>query len=189
MAPDINPIDYRLNPSKKELPGPEVLTRGNRIAKVLSENNFHLPIEMRLTQNKISSMLRQQGFKLTPQRRAVLRAIALNHEHFTPGDIYNRVRQESPDIGLVTVYRTLHILAQLGLICEVHTGGSRQSFIMRRPSEHHHHLICSHCGTVVDFAHCDLTELEHRLSRETGYKIESHLLEIMGCCRSCRGKV
>ena len=143
---------------------------------------------MRLTQNKIASILRQQGFKLTPQRRAVLSVIALSREHFTPADIYHRLHQEYPDIGLVTVYRTLHILAELGLICEVHAGGSRQSYIMRRPSEHHHHLICSHCGTVVDFANCDLTELEQRLSQKTGFEIERHLLEFLGCCRNCRGK-
>ena len=141
---------------------------------------------MRFTQNKIASMLRQQGYKLTPQRRAVLSEIALSREHFTPNDIYDQLHQEHPDIGLVTVYRTLHMLAKLGLICKVHAGGSRQSYIMRRPSGHHHHLICSHCGTVIDFTNCDLAELEQRLSQETGFKIESHLLEVVGCCRNCQ---
>ena len=141
---------------------------------------------MRFTQKKIASMLRQQGYKLTPQRRAMLSVIALSRDHFTPTDIHNRVCQEHPDIGLVTVYRTLHIFAELGFICEVHTGGSRRSYVMRRPSEHHHHLICSHCGLVIDFADCDLGELEQRLSQETGFEIESHLLEFSGCCRNCR---
>lgn len=155
---------------------------------MVNENNYHLSIEMKLTRNKIASILRQHGFKLTPQRRAVLSVIALSREHFTPADIYRRLHQEYSDIGLVTVYRTLRILAELGLICEVHVGGSRQSYIMRRPSEHHHHLICSHCGTVVDFASCGLAELEQRLSQETGFEIERHLLEFLGCCRNCRGK-
>ena len=153
---------------------------------MINEKYFHLPIEMRFTQNKIASILRQQGYKLTPQRRAVLSVIALSHDHFTPTDIHERVHQEYPDIGLVTVYRTLHILAGLGLICEVHAGGSCQSYVMRRPSEHHHHLICSDCGTVVDFANCDISELEQRLSHETGFEIESHLLEFLGLCRNCQ---
>ena len=131
-------------------------------------------------------MLRQRGYKVTPQRRAVLNAIAHSHDHLTPAEIYEKMRQEHPGIGLVTIYRTLGILAELGLICEVHAGGSCRSYLLRRPSEHHHHLICSNCGKVVDFTGCDLEELEQRLSQDTGFEIESHLLEFLGRCRDCQ---
>jgi len=141
---------------------------------------------MMFTEKKISAILRQQGYKLTPQRRAVLNAIALNSDHLTPAEIYDRVRREHPGIGLVTVYRTLDILASLGLICEVHSGGNCRSYLMRRPQEHHHHLICSDCGTVADFTDCDLSELEQRLSQETGFEIAGHLLELSGRCHSCQ---
>ena len=90
-----------------------------------------------------------------------------------------------PSIGLVTIYRTLEILTKLGLICEVHAGGNCRSYLMRRPSEHHHHLICSNCGTVIDFTDCDLGELEQRLTEETGFKINGHLLEFLGQCENC----
>lgn len=142
---------------------------------------------MRLTEKKLAALLKQQGYKLTPQRRAVLNAIADSHEHLTPAALYERVHQECPGIGLVTVYRTLEVLAQLGVICEVHAGGNCRSYLMRRPSEHHHHLICSGCGAVVDFSHCDLGELEQRLAQETGFEIECHLLEFLGHCRRCLG--
>ena len=105
------------------------------------ENCFHLDIQMRFTERKIATVLRQRGYKLTPQRRAVLSVIALSHEHLTPAAIYERVRQEHSDIGLVTIYRTLDILTRLRLICEVHAGGNCRSYLMRRPLEHHHHLI------------------------------------------------
>ena len=141
---------------------------------------------MRFTEKKIATLLRQHGYKLTPQRRAVLRVIALSRKHLTPAAIYERVRQEHPGIGLVTVYRTLEVLAELGLICEVHAGGNCRSYLMRRPPEHHHHLICSECGAVADFTNCDLSELERRLSRETGFKIQGHLLEFLGQCQNCR---
>ena len=141
---------------------------------------------MILTARKIATILRQQGYKLTPQRRAVLDAIALSSDHLTPADIYDKVRHEHPGIGLVTIYRTLDILDKLGLICEVHSGGNCRSYLMRRPSEHHHHLICSNCGIVADFTNCDLGELAQRLSRETGFKIESHLLEFAGRCQNCQ---
>lgn len=57
---------------------------------------------------------------------------------------------------------------------------------MRRPEGHHHHLICSECGAVVDFADCELDWLEKRLSEKTGFEIRSHLLEFLGRCRKCR---
>ncbi len=91
-------------------------------------------------------------------------------------------------MGLVTVYRTLNMLAALGLLCQVHMDGRKRSYVMRRPAEHHHHLVCSQCGTVVDFASCDLGELEGKLSRQTGFEINGHLLEFSGCCQECKQK-
>jgi len=141
---------------------------------------------MKLTERKITTILRREGHKLTPQRRAVLGVIAQSHEHFTPAAIYEKVRREYPGIGLVTVYRTLDLLIGLGLLCEVHTAGNQRSYSMRRPSGHHHHLVCSDCGTVIDFTNCDLSELEQVLSRQTGFKIRGHLLEFRGLCQNCQ---
>jgi len=141
---------------------------------------------MNSIEKEIIAKLRQRGYKLTPQRRAVLKVIATSYEHLTPAAIYERVQQEHPGIGLVTIYRTLDILAELGGICEVNVEGSSQSYLIRRSSEHHHHLICSGCNTVVDFTTRDLRELEQRLSQKTGFKIESHLLEFVGHCPDCR---
>lgn len=141
---------------------------------------------MGLTERNIISALRSDGHKLTSQRRAVIRAIISSHDHLTPITIYEKVRQDQPGIGLVTIYRTLEILDKLGLICEVHAGGSCRSYLVRRPSEHHHHLICSECGVVVDFTDCDLSEVARKLSQETGFEIESHLLEFLGLCHNCQ---
>ena len=141
---------------------------------------------MRLTDRKIATLLSQNGYKLTPQRRAVLSVISHSSEHLTPADIYERVQQECPGIGLVTIYRTLEILAELGLICEVHAGGSCRSYLVRRPSEHHHHLICSDCGKVIDLTECTLSELEKSLSRKTGFRVGGHLLEFLGSCPDCQ---
>ena len=141
---------------------------------------------MRLTEKKIAAKLRQHGYKLTPQRLKVLSIISLCQEHLTPAAIYKRVHREHPEISLVTIYRTLAILAKLGLICEVHAGGNCRSYLIRRPSEHHHHLICSNCGAVINFSDCNLSELEQKLSRETGFKIGGHLLEFLGQCENCQ---
>jgi Fur family ferric uptake transcriptional regulator len=140
------------------------------------------------SEKKIEGALRRHGYKITPQRRTVISAIIDNREHLTPAAIHERVIREHPGIGLVTIYRTLEVLAELGFICEVHAGGSCRSYLVRRPSEHHHHLICSDCGKVVDFTDCRLEEIERKLSQETNFKINGHLLEFLGQCRECRGK-
>ena len=143
---------------------------------------------MRLTERKIAATLRQHGYKLTPQRIAVIRTIASTQDHLTPAAIYEKVHQDHPGIGLVTIYRTLDILAKLELICELHAGGSCHSYTIGA-SGHHHHLICSNCGGVTDFTGYDLAELEQRLSRETGFEIEEHLLEFVGRCQNCQKEV
>jgi Fur family ferric uptake transcriptional regulator len=144
---------------------------------------------MSIAGRKILGVLKQSGYKFTPQRRAVIEAAVSSHDHLTPAAIYEKVHQDHPNIGLVTVYRTLAVLDKLGLICEVHAGGSCRSYLLRRPDEHHHHLLCSACGRVVDFADCDLGELEGRLSRQTGFRVEGHLLEFLGLCPSCQEAV
>jgi Fur family ferric uptake transcriptional regulator len=140
---------------------------------------------MRLTEKRIAAALKQRGYKLTPQRRVVIGAIAASRGQLTPADIYRKVHKEHPNIGLTTIYRTLEILARLELICELHAGGSGRSYTIGAP-EHHHHIICSGCGAVVDFSGYHLSQLEARLSRETGFEIEGHLLEFTGRCRNCR---
>jgi Fur family ferric uptake transcriptional regulator len=140
---------------------------------------------MKLAERRIVATLREHGYKLTPQRRAVIRIIASAQDHLTPAALYERVRQEHPGIGLVTIYRTLNLFARLELICELHAGGSCHSYTIGIP-EHHHHLICSRCGEVIDFTGYDLSELEQRLRQETGFEIEGHLLEFTGTCRKCQ---
>ena len=140
---------------------------------------------MRLTERKIAATLRQHGYKLTPQRRSVIRTIASTQDHLTPAAIYQKVHQDQPSIGLATIYRTLDILAKLELICELHAGGSCHSYTISA-SGHHHHLICSNCGVVIDFAGYDLGEMQEKLSRGTGFRIDGHLLEFIGLCPACQ---
>ena len=143
---------------------------------------------MRLTERKLVAKLRQHGHKLTPQRRVVIQAIASNQKHLTPAAIYERVHQAQPNIGLVTIYRTLEILVRLKLICELHAGDSYRSYTISAPG-HHHHLICSNCGKVVDFPGCELEEAQQSLSKQTGFRIDEHLLEFIGLCQACQKEV
>lgn len=140
---------------------------------------------MRLPERKVVAALRRHGYKLTRQRRAVISAIVSTQDRLTPATIYEKMRQIHPEIGLVTVYRTLGILAELGLICQMHAGGNCRSYTISAP-QHHHHLICSNCGIVIDFTGHHLGRLERSLSKKSGFRIDSHLLEFVGLCQACQ---
>ena len=140
---------------------------------------------MRPTDKKLASILNQNGYKLTSQRLAVLDVIANAQEHLTPSAVHRKVSEDHSEIGLVTVYRTLEMLSNLGLICKVDRPGKSSSYTLA-PAGHHHHLICSHCGAVADFTGCNLGELEQRLAQDTGFEIEGHMLQFMGMCKNCR---
>ncbi|MCJ7763988.1 MAG: transcriptional repressor, partial [Dehalococcoidales bacterium] len=78
---------------------------------------------MKITEARVKAALRRYGYKLTRQRRSVIKAVVSSEERLTPAALYNKLRQDYPDIGLVTVYRTLGRLDNLGLLCKLHTGG------------------------------------------------------------------
>lgn len=133
----------------------------------------------------IPSLLRENGFRITPQRTALLRVITGSRDRFTPATIYERAKRYSPTIGIVTVYRMLDALDRIGLICRVHAADDCRSYLIKRPTGHHHHLVCTSCGRVVDVLGCNIGELENKVARNTGFKISSHVLEFEGTCETC----
>ena len=78
------------------------------------------------------------------------------------------------------------MLVELDLVCEISLDGQQRTYLIRRPHEHHHHLVCSDCGCVVDFTSSDVEHLQNRLASETGFKIESHTVEFIGRCARCQ---
>ncbi len=136
---------------------------------------------------EIIACLHDHGHKVTPQRVAIIKTVLESCELLTPSALYEKVKEADPEVGEVTVYRTLNILEELGLVCVVHTENNTHSYI-GCPSEHHDHLICSDCGKVVNFTHCNLELLEKRLSVETGFAIKDHRLEFHGRCEKCSHK-
>jgi Fur family ferric uptake transcriptional regulator len=142
-----------------------------------------------MKKNRLLYSLRKNGYKRTPQRKAVIKVLAESPGQLTPEEIYQKVRLENPEIGLVTVYRTLGLLDELNLVCRIHTPEGCRGYLLRKPDTHHHHLVCSDCGYTVPFNECNLGGLEGKLAQETGFSIEGHLLELHGRCRDCSQKI
>ena len=119
--------------------------------------------------------IRGRGYKATPQRLAVLGALAAE-QHQT----LEEIRARCPEVGLVTVYRTLDLLCEIGAVRRLDLGdGPRYELA----ENHHHHLVCESCGAVSEFEECplDLTWLQ-----DVDFEVASHSLEIYGRCVVCR---
>jgi Fur family ferric uptake transcriptional regulator len=123
----------------------------------------------------------RNGHRVTAPRRALLTAMRGLGDHFTAEGI----AAASPGVGRATVFRTLRLLQEIGTVCQVVLDDGTLQYRLASGG-HHHHIVCSNCGTVNDFASCDIQGLLGELARRTGYEIEAHRLEVYGLCSVCR---
>ncbi|SHE67123.1 MULTISPECIES: Fur family transcriptional regulator [Caloramator] len=138
---------------------------------------------------KLKHTLKSQGYKLTPQRRAVLDVIIDNEgKHLSPEEIYDIVKQNCPDIGLATVYRTLNLLEKMGVVCKMNfdDGCNRYELVHDEEDHQHHHLICRGCGKVEEVEDDLLEVLEEKIEEKYNFKINDHSVKFYGYCSECR---
>jgi len=131
----------------------------------------------------LTARLRAAGYRLTPARLAVLAVIETSHAHLTPSLILDEAKVHAPQIGRATVYRTLELLTELGVLRPIYLGDGGVYFI--RAEGGHHHLVCTGCGQVIEFDECAAGEMIQELQERFGFQIDSHLLEFHGRCQEC----
>ena len=126
--------------------------------------------------------------RITSSRRAVIQVLQSTGEPLSPQEIQDRARAIHRPLGLVTVYRTLDLLAGLGLVRRVHHQGGCHGYLPATAG-HFHALICRDCGRSVEFpGEDDLKELITHVETQTGYRVEEHLLQLSGLCSGCQGE-
>ena len=129
--------------------------------------------------------LRENGYRLTEARRAVVQTVAESTRAITPLEVYDSARKHYPALGLVSVYRTLERLEALRLVQRVHQPQGCQAFIAASEG-HQHLLLCQRCGRVTFFEGDDLDNLISKISNKTGYLIREHWLQLFGLCEKCK---
>ena len=137
----------------------------------------------------ILERLDRAGYRLTGPRRTVLEEVVRREVPFTSAELLTAVQQHTPTIGRATIFRTLDLLARLGVVQRIHEDaeGGRCHAYLACDAGHHHHLICQGCGAVTDFAeHSALESLIREVARQTAYRIEGHRLELVGRCPACQ---
>lgn len=132
-------------------------------------------------------ILQDAGYRLTGPRRAVVEEIQRTERAFTADELLQRLTVDDTGVGRATVFRTLDLLVQRGVLDRLHQPDGCHSYLLCGVSDrHHHHLICSDCGAVVEFEDCSVQPLLDELSRRTNFQINGHWLEVFGQCSVCR---
>lgn len=132
--------------------------------------------------------LRRRSRRVTGPRQAILRVLRDQARPLTAREILAGLAQDECD--LATIYRSLHMLGGMGLVCRLHFGDGVCRFeLADNPAEgghHHHHLICTRCSGVVELDICDVERLERQVEQANGYKSVTHRLEFFGVCPGCQ---
>ncbi|MBC5628410.1 transcriptional repressor [Clostridium sp. NSJ-6] len=138
--------------------------------------------------NELKENLKEKGYKLTPQRRAILDIIIDKEgQHLTAEEIYDEVKKICPDIGLATVYRTVLLLEEVNVIykLDLNDGCSRYELVHSDEEHRHHHLVCNKCKKVFEVQDDLLEELEERIEKTYKFKILDHSVKFFGICSDC----
>jgi Fur family ferric uptake transcriptional regulator len=130
--------------------------------------------------------LRAAGYRMTASRRAVLRVLEQSPRPLSTGELHELARRHHARLGLVTAYRTLEVLEQLGLVRRIHGDGSCHAFVAASPG-HSHAITCDLCARTTEFEGADVCLLTDGVEEKTGYRISGHWLQLMGVCPVCRG--
>ena len=133
-----------------------------------------------------ATVLKEKGFKLTPQRRLIVEYIHHNDAHLTAEEILNYLESRAPGVNKSTVYRTLELLEEAGCVLKSETDGH---FIYHHAEEgHHHHLVCMRCGRSIDCNENIFSGVKKSLEDKYGFHAEMKHMMISGLCAACRKK-
>lgn len=146
-----------------------------------------------MNEEKVKDLLREKGLKDTSQRLMVLNILSAHgDEHLTVEEIYDLAKEESPEIGLATIYRTVQVLLELHVIEKVtfDDGFARYELNGEEtgPGQRHHHAICTQCGKVYSLETDLLDTLEKQVFESLGFEVTDHEVKLYGLCSACRRK-
>lgn len=135
--------------------------------------------------NQWLAKLQASGYRLTKPLRVVVEILAGATRPLEALEVFDLGRRQYPDLGLVTVYRTLEKLEEAGLVQRVHQSNGCHAYL-RAAEGHEHLLLCTRCGRMEYFSGDDLSGLFEEVARESGFIIQDHWLQLHGLCSQCQ---
>ncbi|HEX5040196.1 MAG TPA: Fur family transcriptional regulator [Candidatus Limnocylindria bacterium] len=137
--------------------------------------------------DEVSDRLRARGLRSTAQRRAVIEALAIADGHVTGAELVERCRRVDPTTTPSTVYRTLDVLEELGLVRHLHGADGREEYHVL-PTQQHGHLYCASCGSTIEIDAPRAAEIESAVRRADGFEVEIDHVTLVGRCRECASR-
>ena len=130
--------------------------------------------------------LQQRGLKSTRQRWVIVDAFFELHGHHSVEEVWAKVREADPKVSVATVYRTMKLLTESGLVQGRNFGDGQTRYEPAVGRQHHDHLICTGCGTIIEFENDRIEVLQDAVARRHGFLVKSHKMELYGLCKSCQ---
>lgn len=136
----------------------------------------------------LTAKLVNNNYKLTSQRRLILEVLVENNDkHYSAEELYDKVKEINPDVGLATIYRSLEILCELGIAYQLDFDNNYRRYELNlEEGKHHHHLICKKCGRIIEFNDDDLEGFENKLEDNYNFIIKEHRIKFYGICDDCQ---
>ena len=137
---------------------------------------------------QFKEVLRKNNLKYTKQREIILDAIYHYDTHFAPETLHKKIQDSSEEkIGIATVYRTLSLLEHEGMVTSISFGVNGKKYEFGE-KEHHDHMICDQCGTIIEFHDEQIEKLQEKVAKSHNFKTTDHIMQIHGICAECQAK-
>ncbi|HHZ03164.1 MAG TPA: transcriptional repressor [Tissierellia bacterium] len=143
--------------------------------------------------NRLGELLDKNGYKKTVQRKLLYEVLLENKDmHLSTEEIYNLIKVKNPKIGIATVYRTLLLFEEIGLVYkhDFDDGYLRYEILLPHDNEvhQHHHLLCKQCGKIIEVKEDLMNSLEEIIEKQYNFEIQNHVVKFTGICSQCREK-
>ncbi|WP_338670155.1 Fur family transcriptional regulator [Pseudodesulfovibrio methanolicus] len=143
---------------------------------------------MKAPQEVFAEYLANENLKMTPQRRIILDTLLKKNDHLSSEELYALVKKRDASIGQATVYRTLKLLSDSGLIEPLDFADGVTRYEPCYGKDHHDHLICEKCGKNIEIVDEVIERRQEQLAREHGFTLIRHKMYLYGLCPECRKK-
>ncbi len=142
-----------------------------------------------MTISDVTNKLKEQGYRLTPQRLAIIDAVMEAESPPNVNEIWQQVQEHHDDISLDTIYRNLATLVKLELLHSISSVGKAGArFKFEGEQHHHHHIVCVRCSAVICLDYCPIDPAFIRMVKRQGFDLIRHDMELFGLCKICKAK-
>jgi len=134
----------------------------------------------------LGAWMAERGLKTTRQRTLIIDTFFEVGGHLSVEELWGKVKARDARVSVATVYRTMNLLSECGLVHAQNFGDGQTRFEVAVGREHHDHLICTRCGAIVEFENDRIEALQEAVARRHGFQVKSHKMELYGLCRACQ---